>query len=53
VYGVIRTAGIFFLDSPKGQQALTALFGVAGIGFMVRRWHWSRLCSAVCSLCDA
>ena len=36
VYGTIRTAGIFFLDSPKGQEALTALFGVAAIGFMVR-----------------
>lgn len=29
-------AGIFFLDAPKGQEALTALFGVASIGFMVR-----------------
>ena len=28
--------GIFFLDAPKGQEALTALFGVASIGFMVR-----------------
>lgn len=28
-------AGIFFLDAPKGQEALTALFGVASIGFMV------------------
>ncbi|KAI3426480.1 hypothetical protein D9Q98_008846 [Chlorella vulgaris] len=34
VYGIIRTAGIFFLDSPKGQETITSLFGVAAIGFM-------------------
>ena len=49
VYGVIRTAGIFFLDSPKGQQALTALSGVAGIGFMVTDCGGAGLaCAALC-----
>lgn len=35
-YGTIRAAGTYFLDSPHGQEAVTALFGVAAFGFMVR-----------------
>lgn len=35
VYGTIRAAGVYFLDSPHGQEAVTALFGVAAFGFMV------------------
>ncbi|KAL4449387.1 hypothetical protein ABPG77_007031 [Micractinium sp. CCAP 211/92] len=35
VYGTIRAAGTYFLDSPHGQEAVTALFGVAAFGFMV------------------
>jgi hypothetical protein len=40
VYGIIRTAGIFFLDSPKGQETITSLFGVAAIGFMWVSMRW-------------
>lgn len=34
-YGTIRASGTYFLDSPHGQEAVTALFGVAAFGFMV------------------
>lgn len=44
--------GIFFLDAPKGQEALTALFGVASIGFMVR-WARSALGPAWCAATPA
>lgn len=35
VYGIIRTAGIFFLESPNGEQALTILMGFASFTFMI------------------
>ncbi len=35
VYGTIRAAGIFFLEAPEGQQALTALMGIASFVFMI------------------
>lgn len=34
-YYYIGTAGIFFLQSPHGEQALTALFGIASFVFMI------------------
>ena len=37
VYGIVRASGVFFLDSPKGQEAVTALFGVAAVGVAGRR----------------
>ena len=35
VYGTIRAAGIFFLDAPNGEQALTILMGFASLVFMI------------------
>lgn len=35
VYGTIKAAGIFFLDSPHGEQAITALMGIASCIFFV------------------
>ena len=35
VYGTIRAAGIFFLEAPEGEQALTALMGMASFVFMI------------------
>lgn len=33
VFGILQAQGVFFLISIKGQQALTALFGIASIVF--------------------
>jgi succinate-acetate transporter protein len=43
VYGTIRAAGIFFLEAPEGEQALTALMGMASFVFMIVSFaaNWS------------
>lgn len=35
VYGTIRASGVFFLDAPHGEQALTVIMGFASLCFFI------------------
>lgn len=43
IYGICQAQGIFFLPNPKGQQALTSLFGIASLVFCL-------VSAAICAL---